>query len=103
MRRYTTPTVELAVRGADLTGCECWVSITQGASRIETQAEPELDGEDTTLTVQLTQEQTGMLRQGSARVQVNWIDEGGHRNATTIREVEVDGNLLDRVVEYGED
>lgn len=102
MRRYTTPTIELTVHGADLTGCECWVSIIQGKAKIEIQATPTLDGEDTTLTVQLTQEQTGMLSRGSARVQVNWIDEGGHRNATTIREVEVSGNLLERVIEYGD-
>lgn len=101
MRRYTTPTIELTVRGADLTGCDCWVSIAQGKAKLEIQATPTLDGEDTTLTVQLTQEQTGMLSRGDARVQVNWIDQSGNRNATTIRTVEVDGNLMERVIEHG--
>lgn len=104
MRRYTTPTLELVVRGADLTSFDVWASITQGPLRIDaTDLDVTCDGTDTTILVPLTQEQTGSLRKGSARVQVNWIDEQGHRDATTIREVDVAGNLLERVIAYGSD
>jgi hypothetical protein len=103
MRRYTTPTLSLRVRGADLTDCDVWVSIEQGQLSIDRRCECTLDGDDTAIELELTQEQTGALRKGSARVQVNWIDEQGHRNATTIKEVDVLSNLLDRVVDYGDD
>ena len=60
-------------------------------------------GNVTTILASLTQEQTGSLRPGKAKVQVNWVGIGSFRDATTIREVDVLSNLLDRVVEYGSD
>lgn len=103
MRRFTTPTLSLKVKSADLTGCRVFVTLTQGLTRIREEAEPSYDGRDTSLTVPLSQQQTGRLRAGAkCSVQVNWIDRSGYRNATTIKEVPVDENLLDVVVTYAD-
>ena len=102
MRRYTTPTLPLTVRGADLTACDVWVTITQGAYRLERKVECSYDGTDTTIELTLTQEETGALKRGKSKVQVNWIDAQGRRDATRIREVDVAENLQDRVVGYGD-
>lgn len=101
MRRYTTPTVELAVQGIDLTGCEVWVTLEQRGDEITTRVGADdmaHDDEGTTITVGYTQEQTASLDEGRARLQVNWLDADGRRNATGIATVEVAGNLLGRTV-----
>jgi len=104
MRRYTTPTLELVVQGIDLTGYEVYVTLCQQGDEITTQVAPEdmAHGEDgTTITVDYTQEQTASLEEGRAKVQVNWLDGEGRRNATNIATVRVDGNLLGRTVGNG--
>ena len=63
-------------------------------------ADVALDGEDTVITFSLTQEQSATFREGRARVEVNWVDADGFRNATTIEELAVTPNLLNRVIEH---
>lgn len=98
MRRFTTPTIDLTVEGWDLSGAEAFVTFRQGPRKVTlTDASMELVGEDTIITVDLTQLQTGRFKAGECEVQVNWVEEG-KRNATEIRKVEVAQNLLDEVV-----
>lgn len=102
MIRYTTPTDELIVKGVDLTGCEVWASYRQRSKKLDVKADSvTYDGTDTTILVPLTQEQTGAFCCGQVAIQVNWLTPEGARDATTIKSVEVGGNLLDRVMEYG--
>ena len=104
MIQYTTPALPLKVRGVDLTPYEVYVTIEQSRREIELRdVEVTYDAvEDaTTILVSLTQEQTGSLRKGKAKVQVNWIGAGDHRDATTQKEVCVLDNLMKRVVPYG--
>ena len=100
MRRYTTPTVTLTVKGVDLTGMDVLVTFSQ-ACRTLTVENPSmtLDGEDTVISVPLTQVQTGGFADGSVEVQVNWLDGYGHRDATTVGTIEVGRNLLAQVVD----
>jgi hypothetical protein len=101
--RYTTPTDELVVKGVDLTGYEVWASYRQRSRKLDVQAaDVTYDGTDTTVLVPLTQEQTGSFCCGQVSIQVNWLTPEGARDATTIKEVSVGGNLLDRVMEYGD-
>lgn len=103
MRRYTTPTVELVIEGIDLTGCEVYVTLSQQGSEITTtigDGDMAYDGEDTTITVAYTQEETARLTEGRAKVQVNWLDSNGARNCSSIATVQVTGNLLGRVVDH---
>ena len=99
MRRYTTPTLELVVEGVDLTAMSVWVTIEQHRRKVTIdQPDTDCDGEDTTILVPLSQEQTSAMKVGSARVQVNWTDGHGYRNATEIATVDVEENLLQEVL-----
>lgn len=101
MRRYTTPTIELTVEGVDLTDSDVYVTIRQQGRELTVKdADVTLDGEDTVITFALTQEQSATFHTGSAKIQVNWIDTDSHRNATTIEDVGVTPNLLNRVIEH---
>ncbi len=106
MIQYTTTTLHLMVRGVDLTPYEVHVTIEQGNKEYDlTDGVVTYDeGDDgaTHIRVALSQAQTGSLRKGKCKVQVNWIDQSGNRNATVIKETEVLANLLDRVVEHGQ-
>jgi hypothetical protein len=96
--------MELVVQGIDLTGCDVYVTLWQQGGEITTQVGPEdmaRDDEGTTITVGYTQEQTASLDEGRAKVQVNWVDGEGRRNATAIAAIQVSGNLLGRKVGNG--
>lgn len=103
MIQYTTPTNKHIVKGIDLTGCDVWVSYEQGRVELDIKAaDVAFDGEDTTVAVRFTQAQTAGFRPGEAKVQVNWVYPDGARDATRQKTVEVEPNLLNREVEYGD-
>lgn len=103
MRRYTTPTHRLRVKGVDLSGYDVLVTYRQRESSV-TVINPtmEYDGTDTVLSVPMTQLQTGGFMNGRAEVQVNVVDYNGYRAATNIRLFTLRDNLLNKVVQYGE-
>ena len=102
MRRYTTPTIELTVEGHDLTASDVYVTMRQQGRELTIEdADVALDGEDTVITFALTQEQSATFREGRAKVEVNWVDADGFRNATAIEEMSVTPNLLNQVIEHG--
>ena len=98
MRRYTTPTIELTVEGVDLTSYTVYASFVQGRHSLDVEgAECALDEEGNTIvTVPLTQLQTAGFQEGSAKVQVNWLDLEGNRNATTIGKISIEANLIEK-------
>lgn len=99
MRRYTTPTVTVTVEGVDITGCDVYVTIAQGQHAATFENAPmELVDSDTAISVDMSQCETAGFRPGLAKVQVNWIDEYGKRNALQEGAIAIDGNLLDRVL-----
>ena len=98
MRRFTTPTIDLTVEGHDLSGAETFVTFRQGPRKVTFDGlTATYDGADSTVSVSLSQLQTAQFQPGVIDVQVNWV-EGGQRNATEIRQVEVGQNLLDEEV-----
>lgn len=100
MRRYTTPTVTVEVEGVDLTTSTVLVTFQQRNSRLTVEGPSmTLQGEDTIISVPLSQLQTGGFAEGSVEVQVNWLDGHGHRDATTVGAIQVERNLLAEVVE----
>lgn len=102
MIRYTTPTHLHRVKGIDLTGFDVWVSYEQGMASLDVKASKvELDGEDTLIYVSFDQGQTARFREGRASVQINWVDQRGQRDATTVKEIPVGPNLLGRTVAHG--
>lgn len=102
MRRWTTPTHTIRVKAADLTGSDVYVTYTQGKNTLEVFDPPaELDGEDTVLTVELSQEQTASFNASiPVEVQVNWVTRDGKRDATVIKAIDVGRNNLNREQGY---
>lgn len=107
--RYTTPTLTLIARGVDLTGMDAvTVSLRQRIGKAESTHEVDVtdptmtyDGTDTTISITLTQEQSGGFVDGKpVEAQVNWLD-GTDRDATTIGTVMWHRNLLNEVMEAG--
>ena len=96
MRRYTTPLERLTVKRVDLTDYDVYVTYRQGRVAL-TISDPEvsLDGGDTIIQTRLTQRQTAGFRGGTVRVQVNWVDSLGNRDATVIKDVDVSEQLLE--------
>lgn len=111
MRRYTTPTIPLKVKGIDISGASgVFVTIRQRSRTIEVEAtDVTFDGTDTNLNVELTQRQTASLQsgqtedaEGDALIQVNWTYlVGGEvkRDATKAKRVPVLVNLMERVID----
>ena len=100
MRQFTTETDEIIVEGVDLTTADVYVTYGQG-SRVVTIENPEVaySGSDSTITVSLTQDETGLFGTGAVRRQVNWVTDEG-RWATDIVTIKVAQNLLKEAKEY---
>lgn len=100
MRRFTTLIETLTIEGIDLTSANIYVTMQQGATKVtysDNELSAEYDGADTTISIHMTQEQTGSFSEGMISVQVNWMKDG-ERNATNICRFLVGGNLLDEVI-----
>lgn len=105
MIRWTTPTLAFLVPEPSILGCNVYVTLEQ-KGRVLTMNDPDVElTEDETgvsIEVHLTQEQTaGFKFREPVKVQVNWIDQYGERNATVEKEITVYDNLLKEVIEYG--
>jgi hypothetical protein len=92
----------------DLTGAKVYVTIKQGQRKIQkTEADVvsvyNSESRKTTLTVTLTQEETGaFLAEKSATIQVNWIFADGTRDATDTKKIDVSENLITEVIRYAD-
>jgi hypothetical protein len=100
MRRFTTDTDVITVADADLTGADVYVTYAQG-TRSLTITDPVVaySAPDSTVTVSLTQEQTGSFSTGKCNRQVNWVTQT-ERHATEAVEVPVTQNLLAEVKDF---
>lgn len=105
MIQWTTPTLRLTVRGADLTGTDVYATIKQGGREpIEGEVTSVTYDENEDATVVLadfTQLQTGKIRHGDATVQLNFVTAEGKRLATAEKRVEVGDNHIKEVLSYG--
>lgn len=105
MISWTTPTLCLTVRGADLTGTEVHTTIKQsGRDPIEgeiTSVTYDVDEGATVVLADFTQLQTGRVRKGEATVQINFVTAEGRRLATAEKRIEVGDNHIKEVLEYG--
>lgn len=108
MHRYTTPTKTIRVEGVDLTSYDMMLSLRQligysnNAHEVDIGLDDlavEADGDDTLVTVTLTQDQTGGFVPGAVEGQINY-GAGSVRMATGIFSVEMRRNLLSGEVEF---
>lgn len=106
MINYTTPTLYARVKNIDFTsGYDVYVSLEQGCRQLDKSGSDltlELDGEDTLISLVLTQKESASFDfNRSVYMQINIIDENGVRAATTIKQIPVMRNLLDKEISYG--
>lgn len=105
MRRFTTPTINLRLTGADLTNCNAWLTLSQGKTlltiRLDELEEWEPGEQVTTCAVTLTQEQSAMFTSTSPTLaQVNAVSSEGFRWASGIDSTKLGRNLMEEVVNY---
>lgn len=101
MIRATTPTYILTLPESaevDLTEMtEVHFTLVQGKNnKIDKIVEPT---DSKTVEVTLAQGETLSLMDGSAEIQLNWIDADGKRGATYVQTIRVDKQLLNEVLE----
>ena len=103
MRRYTTPTITITVRGETFADSTIYVTLRQGSTLI-TKTNDDIiktvDGENSTLYVLYSQEETGSLAKGTAQIQIRWINSNGIADATRVKLVQIDPVLMEGVIFY---
>lgn len=103
MRRGTTPDYILTVAGYDLTECSVFVTLAQKGEKLtlnNDRLDISYENDVSTITFRLTQEETLSLKNGSADVQVRFIDANGEARATNIGLISVFPVLLEEVISY---
>lgn len=97
MRRGTTPTITFAFEGMTFEHCKLDATLSQGDTLIVFEnPEVTVDGDDCTVNLRLTQEDTLSLQNGRATIQFRWVDELGNADASdkypiVIKDVQHDG------------
>ena len=102
MRRFTTPTITFEV-GADLTGCDAYLTLRQGHRELTiTDFDDMSVSEDvTTISITLTQEQSARFADNRPiEAQVNIVDQAGYRVATDVATISIGRQLMEREVEW---
>ena len=108
MNQYTTPTATIRVEGVDLTPYDMTLSLRQRIGQSANAHEVDVprslltvvaDGDDTLVTVSLTQEQTGGFVPGTVDAQINY-GAGTARMATRLFALQMGRNLLSGEVEF---
>ncbi len=98
--RATTPTFKhtFSEQELDLTAANhVYVTYRQG-SKVLTKTGEDIEVEPKSVTVYLSQKETLMFRAGIVKTQVNWTGMDGTRAASKTKEIELEENLLDKVV-----
>lgn len=103
MYQGTTPTLTFNVEGADLTDKAVFVTIRCGNYSLtktgENVAVSYVDG-DSTVVIRLTQQETLLMRESIATVQIRFVDESGQADATNKAKFDVESVLYNKVIEY---
>lgn len=101
MIRYTTPTITLTVDAVIPEGANVYVSLKQKHYQLDKEVAATRGNKTTTVTLTLTQKESAAFHSDEpVYVQLNWITEGGYRNATKVASVVAFDNLLDKVIAY---
>lgn len=105
MIRGTTPDYVLTLDGVDLSDKTVYVTIAQSNKKLTLTGEQlsvTVTAEGSEIAFTLSQEDTLKLSIGEATVQVRFIDETGHAEATEIASLTVKRVLLERVIKYAD-
>lgn len=102
MRRFTTPTIVFEV-GADLTGCDVYLTLRQGHRELTITDLEDVSVSDgiTTFSVTLTQEQSARFADNRLiETQANIVDQSGYRVATDVATISIGRQLMEREAEW---
>ena len=104
MIRGTTPNYVLTIDGYDLSDKTVFVTIRQGQAQVTKTGEQlsvVADESGSTIAFMLTQQDTFVLSDGNAEIQVRFIDSAGTAYATEIASIVVGRVLYERVIAHG--
>lgn len=99
--RGTTPTFRhtFTEEALDLTTANnVYVTYKQGTKSL-TKTGEDIEVEPKAVTVYLTQKETLTFKEGTLESQVNWTGANGRRAASKVKGIELEKQLLDKVVE----
>lgn len=103
MRRGTTPTIIIRVTGATFEDSTVYVTLKQ-CDTVLTKTSDDIsisvEGNNSVISVYLSQEETLMFAKGELSIQIRWINAAGIAQASPIKQIEVDPILLGGVIEY---
>ena len=105
MINYTTPTIDLTVKGIDLTPYDVYVTLEQVGKKLtksgtDLEIETETVGQvtNTNISFELTQTESAMFSHKiGCDIQINYIKDGV-RKATETKTIDVMKNLLNEVI-----
>ena len=103
IERGTTQDVRITIKGYDLTGCDIFVTFTQGSAKKLTKKNISVSyaNSDSTIMVTLSQEETLYFEENkSGKIQVRWIDSEGVAKKTKTATFNADECLYDAVLEW---
>lgn len=108
IRQGTTPAIEITAIGEQIAGATVYVTIDQGDIQItksnrnnDPAVTVEEAGDDTKVTMILSQSDTLTLRPGAGKVQLRWIYEDGTSGTSDNGYVEIGEALYKGVISYG--
>ena len=99
--QWTTPTFVLTFteETLDLTAASAvYVTMKTGNGTV-TKTGDDITVAAKTISVYLTQYETGSMGEGTVQIQANWLDANGNRFASDIASVSITQQLLNRVIE----
>lgn len=107
MIRYTTPTFTLTISDETINlneASDVHVTIRQNAVCIDKNDEAiQISENGRTVSCWITQDESARFQKGTALIQVNWLygssDGTTRRAATKEKQIQIDENLLQRVIE----
>ena len=88
MRRGTTPTIELNIKGIEMSQIAEWYITIQQDSASLTKTNEDITISGTVINIPLSQEETMLFKQGEAFVQIRAITTEGLRIASAIRKLD---------------
>ena len=98
--RGTTPTFTLTLpETVDLSEAQNVYATFRSVHATVTKTGADLDVTEHTVDIYMDQEETLKFGVGTVEVQLNWTYPGGQRMASTIEQIKLSSNLLERVVE----
>lgn len=100
--QYTTPvfTLTFSDAGLDLTqATNVYVTFRSKEGETVTKSGEALTLTARSISVRLSQQDTGGLHMGHIKIQANWTDSEGHRTASEVVDYEITEQLLKQVVQ----